>query len=113
MVDRIHGKLRGQLGPISYLLEDGDISEIMVNGAERIFVERNGKIELLDEEFDSTQELDQVIRRIAASVRREINEMTPILDARLKDGSRVNAVLSNVALDGPALTIRKLFKPSC
>ena len=107
MVDRIHGKLRGQLGPISYLLEDGDISEIMVNGAERIFVERNGKIELLDEEFDSTQELDQVIRRIAASVRREINEMNPILDARLKDGSRVNAVLSNVALDGPALTIRK------
>ena len=107
MVDRIHGKLRGQLGPISYLLEDGDISEIMVNGAERVFIERNGKIELLDEEFDSTQELDQVIRRIAASVRREINEMNPILDARLKDGSRVNAVLSNVALDGPALTIRK------
>ena len=107
MIDRVFGKLRGQLGPISYLLSDDKISEIMVNGPEKIFVEREGKIERIADRFDSKEELEQVIRRIAASVRREINEMNPILDARLKDGSRVNAVLKNVALDGPALTIRK------
>lgn len=106
-VDRVFGKLRGQLGPISYLLDDDRISEIMVNGPSRIFVERDGRIEQIDDRFDSKEELEQVIRRIAASVRREINEMSPILDARLKDGSRVNAVLKNVALDGPSLTIRK------
>ena len=107
LVDRIHGKLRGQLGPISYLLDEDEISEIMVNGFNNVFVERRGRIELIEDSFDSIEELEQVIRRIAASVRREINEMNPILDARLKDGSRVNAVLKNVALDGPALTIRK------
>lgn len=107
VVDRVYGKLRGQLGPISYLLEDNEISEIMVNGYDRIFVERNGRIERVKDSFDSWEELEQVIRRIAASVRKEINEMSPILDARLKDGSRVNAILKNVALDGPSLTIRK------
>ena len=107
VVDRVYGKLRGQLGPISYLLNDENISEIMINGPETIFIEKDGRIKKLDDSFDSHQELEQVIRRIAASVRREINEMAPILDARLNDGSRVNAVLKNVALDGPVLTVRK------
>lgn len=107
LVDRVFGKLRGQLGPISYLLDSTDISEIMVNGENEIFVERNGRIERVEDCFDSREELEQIIRRIAASVRREINELTPILDARLSDGSRVSGVLRNVALDGPVLTVRK------
>lgn len=106
-VNRVYGKLRGQLGPISYLMDEDDISEIMVNGFDEIYVERNGQIEHLQDSYDSRSELEQVIRRIAATVRREVNEMNPILDARLKDGSRVNAVLRNVALDGPSLTVRK------
>ena len=107
IVDKVFGKLRGQLGPISYLMEDDSVNEIMVNGRSSIYVERDGNIEKTKDGFDSTEELEQVIRRVAGSVRREINEMNPILDARLKDGSRVNAVLRNVALDGPSLTIRK------
>ena len=106
-IDRAFGKLRGQLGPLSYLMKDDDVSEIMINGTQEIYVERGGEINKLDDSFDSKEELEQIIRRIAASVRREVNEMSPILDARLKDGSRVNAVLSNIALDGPVLTVRK------
>ena len=106
-VDRVYGKLRGQLGPLSYLMNDGDINEIMINGRDRIYIEKKGDLQRINDSFDTKAELEQVIRRIAATVRREINEMNPILDARLKDGSRVNAILSNVALDGPSVTIRR------
>ena len=107
VVNRVYGRLRGQLGVISYLLDDDTVCEIMVNGNEDIFIERFGKLIKIDDSYDSKEELEQVIRRIAGTVRREINEMSPILDARLKDGSRVNAVLKNVSLDGPSLTVRK------
>ena len=107
IIERVYGKLRGQLGPLSYLLEDDNITEIMINGIGEIYIERGGQIEKLEEGFDSKEELEQVIRRIASSVRREVNEMSPILDARLKDGSRINAVMGNIALDGPVLTVRK------
>ena len=109
-IDRVFGKLRGELGPITYLMKDAEISEIMINGRDRIYVEKRGDLYKINDSFDTVVELEQVIRRIAASVRREINEMNPILDARLKDGSRVNAILSNVALDGPSLTIRKFSR---
>lgn len=109
-IDRVFGKLRGQLGPLNYLMDDGEISEIMINGVDRIYVEKKGDLYRIHDSFDTVIELEQVIRRIAASVRREINEMNPILDARLRDGSRVNAILSNVALDGPSLTIRKFSR---
>ena len=79
----------------------------MINGPDKGFVERKGAIESIGRSFASEKELEQVIRRIATSSRREINELSPILDARLPDGSRVNAVLKNVALDGPVITIRK------
>lgn len=103
----IFGKLRGSLGNISHLLMDDEVNEIMINGPANGFVEKGGKILSIGRTFISETELEKVIRKIAASCRREINELSPILDARLPDGSRVNAVLKNVALDGPILTIRK------
>ncbi|MDD3168874.1 MAG: CpaF family protein, partial [Eubacteriales bacterium] len=86
---------------------DKEVSEIMVNGIDHIFIEKKGKIEKLDLHFESIDDLEEIIRRIAAKVHREINEMNPIVDARLDDGSRVNAVYKNVALNGPILTIRR------
>jgi pilus assembly protein CpaF len=89
------------------LADDVDVSEIMVNGKDDVFIERRGHIERVDQRFESTEELEEIIRRIAARVHREINELSPILDARLEDGSRVNAIYKNVALGGPILTIRR------
>lgn len=107
IVNQIFYTLRRDMGILEPLLQDDEISEIMVNGTDSIYIEKKGKTEKLEMAFASTEELQEVIRRIGARVYREINERTPILDARLPDGSRVNAVYSNVALDGPVLTIRK------
>lgn len=96
-----------RLDVLQELLEDPAISEIMVNGAERIFVEREGRLYLTDRRFVNEQRLRDVIQRIASSVNRVVNEANPIVDARLEDGSRVNIVLPPVALDGPMVTIRK------
>ena len=106
-VFRIFGRIRSRLGPLYRLAGDRDINEIMVNGFENVFVEKRGEIKRVKSVFTSTGELEDVIRNIAAEVRREINELNPILDARLSDGSRVNAVYKNIALSGPVLTIRK------
>lgn len=95
-----------QLGILQDLIDSPDITEIMVNGTEPIFVEKRGKIEQLNLRFESEEKLNHVIQQIAADCNRVINESSPIVDARLKDGSRVNAVLSPVALNGPILTIR-------
>lgn len=110
ITDRIFGRIRSRLGPLYTLAGDRDINEIMVNGFENVFIEKNGEIERVENVFSSTGELEDVIRNIAAAVRREINELNPILDARLDDGSRVNAVYRNVALGGPVLTIRKFSR---
>lgn len=96
-----------ELGLLQDLIEDKRITEIMVNGTDPIFVERGGKLEQLKVRFDSKEKLCQVIQQIAAGCNRVINEASPIMDARLKDGSRVNAVLDPVALNGPVLTIRR------
>lgn len=110
-VDRIIKKLfyktRRRLGILQPLIEDSGVTEIMVNGPAHIFAERQGKIEKWPFSFDSKEELSEIIRNIAGDVHREISEMNPIVDARLKDGSRVNSVYSNVAVNGPILTIRK------
>ena len=79
----------------------------MVNGKDDIFIEKSGRLLKADRNFATTEELEEVIRRVAANVHREINELSPIVDARLKDGSRVNAVYKNIALNGPIFTIRK------
>lgn len=89
------------------LIEDRAITEIMVNGADKIFVEMQGRTYGLDCGFESRQKLENVIQSIVSKVNRVVNEASPIVDARLEDGSRVNIVLPPVALNGPILTIRK------
>ena len=107
VIRKITYMTRGRLGILDPLAEDEEISEIMVNGKDDIFYEKNGKVLRYDMEFDTTEELEEVMRNIAGSVHREINELNPIVDARLSDGSRVNGVYKNVAVNGPILTIRK------
>lgn len=98
------------LGPLEPLLADETITEIMVNGPKKIFVERKGKIERANISFESDEHVLRIIERIVAPLGRRIDESTPLVDARLKDGSRVNAVIPPVSLVGPTLTIRKFFK---
>lgn len=98
------------LGPLEDMLADPTISEIMVNGANRIFFEKSGKVQLSQYKFTSNDHLRRIIERIVTPLGRQINSATPYVDARLKDGSRVNAVIEPLSLDGPALTIRKFKK---
>ena len=109
-IDHIYGRLRSRLGALHFLAENRDINEIMINGPDNVFIEKDGRIEKIETMFSSAAELEDVIRNIAAGVRREINELNPILDARLEDGSRVNAVHKNIAIEGPVLTIRKFSR---
>lgn len=92
------------------LLDDENVTEIMVNGQEHIFVERNGYIEEFHKRFTSEEKIRDIIQRIAAGCNRAVNEAVPILDARLKGGDRVNVVLNPVALNGPIITIRRFPK---
>ncbi|MBT3319639.1 MAG: CpaF family protein [Clostridia bacterium] len=98
------------LGPIEPLLADDTITEIMVNGAKKIYIERQGRIELSNVGFRDNDHVLQVIDRIVSSVGRHIDESSPMVDARLKDGSRVNAIIRPVSLAGPVLTIRKFAR---
>jgi len=98
------------LGPLEPFLEDPDVSEIMVNGAKNVYVERNGKVERTNTVFESDEHLMRIIERIVAPMGRRIDESSPYVDARLQDGSRVNAVIPPISLVGPVLTIRKFFK---
>ncbi len=95
------------LGPLEPLLADSSISEIMVNGFDTIFVERKGKLELSCVRFTDDAALLKVIDKIVSYVGRRIDESSPMVDARLKDGSRINAIIPPIALDGPTLTIRR------
>ena len=97
-------------GPIDGLLNDPEITEVMVNGPERVYVERNGKIELSGATFLDEGHLRRIIEKIVAQVGRRVDEATPMVDARLPDGSRVNAIISPLAIGGPFLTIRKFSK---
>jgi septum site-determining protein MinD len=98
------------LGPLEDLLAEPSVTEIMVNGYKKIFVEKGGKVQLSPVTFTSNLHLRNVIERIVTPLGRRIDEKTPYVDARLKDGSRVNAVIEPLAIDGPALTIRKFKK---
>lgn len=99
-----------RLDILQELLEDDEITEIMVNGPEHIFVERDGKVYPLERCFETREKLEDVIQQIVARVNRVVNETSPMVDARLPDGSRVNVVLPPVALNGPILTIRKFSR---
>ena len=98
-----------RFGVLQDLLDDDTITEIMVNGQGRIFIERQGRISLSGRCFESQQDLEDVAQRIAAWSNRTVNETEPILDTRLADGSRVNIVLDPIAIEGPAITIRKFY----
>jgi len=98
------------LGALETLLADDSISEIMVNSAKQIFVEKDGRLTLSKSRFTSNQQLRNVIERIVTPIGRRIDEKMPYCDARLADGSRVNAVIEPLAIDGPSLTIRKFSK---
>lgn len=99
-----------KLDILQELIEDDEITEIMINGTEHIFLEKAGRIYRSDRRFVSLAKLEDVIQQIAAGANRYVNESSPIVDARLEDGSRVNVVLRPVALNGPIMTIRKFPK---
>jgi pilus assembly protein CpaF len=95
------------LGPLEPLLDDKSISDILVNGAKQIYVERKGKLEKTDIEFRDDAHLLQIIDRIVSRIGRRVDESSPMVDARLPDGSRVNAIIPPLAIDGPSLSIRR------
>ncbi len=98
------------LGPIDPLLQNPDVSEIMVNGPDHVYVEMKGKLHLTDVKFRDDEHVMNIINRIVSSVGRRIDESSPMVDARLSDGSRVNAIIPPCALSGPTVTIRKFSK---
>ncbi|MDD2397527.1 MAG: CpaF family protein [Tissierellia bacterium] len=98
------------LGPLESLLNDDDVSEIMVNGPSHVYVERKGKLVLSDVVFKDNNHVMNIINRIVSSVGRRIDESSPMVDARLKDGSRFNAVIPPLSLVGPSMTIRKFSR---
>ncbi len=109
LFEQISAEILG-LGPLQTLLEDDTITEIMVNGPKNIYIERKGKLHRVPVTFESNEHLMRIIDRIVAPLGRRIDESSPYVDARLQDGSRVNAVIPPISLVGPVLTIRKFSK---
>ncbi|OLU21074.1 MULTISPECIES: CpaF family protein [unclassified Pseudomonas] len=112
-VDRLAEELVDELtgfGPLEILLKDEAVSEILVNGPHRVFVERGGVLQLSDLRFIDDQHVLRVIQRILAPVGRRLDESSPMVDARMPDGSRINAIIPPVALDGPCISVRKFRK---
>jgi len=100
------------LGPLEPLLADESITDIMVNGANQVYVERKGKLDLTDVRFRNNDHVLNISRRIVSLIGRRVDETTPLVDARLQDGSRVNIIIPPLAIDGPAISIRKFSKKS-
>lgn len=100
-----------RLDILQELVDDSEVTEIMVNGRENIFVEKKGRIFQWEHSFDDTEQLEDMIQQIVSRINRAVNVANPIVDARLEDGSRVHVVLPPVALDGPVVTIRKFPEP--
>lgn len=109
IVQQIFSSIRG-LGLLDSILSDDDITEIMINGPENIFIEKKGHLQKINKEFESQRRLEDIIQRIVGLAGREVNQSNPICDTRLPDGSRVNVVLPPIALCGPTVTIRKFSK---
>lgn len=105
-VQRLFNSFRG-LDVLQPLIDDKSITEVMINSSHEIFIERNGEVLEVDVKFESQQKLEDIIQTIVGKVNRVVNESSPIVDARLQDGSRVNVVLPPIALKGPTMTIRK------
>jgi pilus assembly protein CpaF len=109
LIEEIKNELLG-LGPLEPLLWDDEITDILVNGPSQVYVERGGKLYLTDVSFQDDQHLMLIIDRIVSQVGRRVDEASPMVDARLPDGSRINAIIPPLALDGPALSIRRFGK---
>lgn len=109
LTDELYSSIRG-LGLLDMIIKDDDITEVMINGTDEIFIEKSGKIQRLNQSFDSQRKLEDIIQRIVGRAGREVNQSNPIVDTRLPNGSRVSVVLPPVALKGPTLTIRKFSK---
>lgn len=109
IVDQVYSSIRG-FGLLDSIIKDDNITEVMINGPDDIFIEKNGKLIKLEDHFESERKLEDVIQRIVGLAGREVNQANPICDTRLPDGSRVNVVLPPIALCGPTLTIRKFSK---
>src|SRR2546423_5425957 len=107
LIDEILDETLG-FGPLEALLKDPTISDILVNGPKCVYVERRGKLEKSDVVFRDNEHLLQIIDRIVSKVGRRVDETSPMVDARLPDGSRVNAIIPPIALDGASLSIRCL-----
>jgi len=109
LAEEVVDELTG-FGPLEILLRDPGISEILVNGPDRVFIEHEGRLYQSDLRFIDDHHVQRVIQRILAPLGRRLDESSPMVDARLPDGSRVNAIIPPVALDGPCLSIRKFSK---
>lgn len=109
ILEQLRYKILG-FGPLSPLLQDSEITEIMVNGTKSIYIEKSGKLQKVDHAFINDEEVLQVINRIVSRVGRRIDASNPLVDARLPDGSRVNAIISPLSLIGPVVTIRRFPK---
>src|SRR5438874_13800898 len=106
LIDEVLDETFG-FGPLEVLLKDPTISDILVNGPQKVYVERRGKLEKTEVKFRDNDHLLQIIDRIVSKVGRRVDETSPMVDARLPDGSRVNAIIPPLALDGPAMSIRR------
>ena len=106
IIETVFNSLR-RLDILQPILDDPKVTEIMINGPDNIFIEKNGKSTKFELKFESSQKLEDIIQVMVTNVNRTVNESTPIVDARLKDGSRINVVLPPIALNGPIVTIRK------
>lgn len=109
IVRQVFSSIRG-FGLLDTIMIDDSITEVMINGSDNIFIEKNGRVVRLDETFESQRRLEDIIQRIVGLAGREVNQANPIVDTRLPDGSRVNVVLPPIALCGPTVTIRKFSK---
>lgn len=109
IVQQVYSSIRG-FGLLDNIITDDNITEVMINGPDNIFIEKRGRLIKLDRTFESNRRLEDVIQRIVGLAGREVNQANPICDTRLPDGSRVNVVLPPIALCGPTVTIRKFSK---
>lgn len=109
LVDQIFSAIRG-FGLLDTIINDSTVTEVMINGPNEIFIEKSGKLMRMEERFESEENLLDIVQRIVALAGREVNQANPIVDTRLRDGSRVNVVLRPISLKGPIVTIRKFSK---
>lgn len=109
LVQQVYSSIRG-FGLLDSIMNNENITEVMINGPENVFIEERGRLKKLDKQFENQRRLEDIIQRIVGMAGREVNQANPIVDTRLPDGSRVNVVLPPIALCGPTITIRKFSK---